>query len=76
MSKLKQTYPRLLKVSGKPYEGDGTTITLTIEELEKMESNPIEVFKSFCREEVDQEATPHFIDLFEQAVKALEEETI
>lgn len=75
-SKLKQTYPHLLKVSAKPYEGDGTTITLTIEELEKMESNPIEVFKSFCREEVDQEATPHFIDLFEQAVKALEEETI
>lgn len=76
LSKLKQTYPRLLKVSGKPYEGDGTTITLTIEELEKMESNPIEVFKSFCREEVDQEATPHFIDLFEQAVKTFEEETI
>ena len=70
---LRQVYP-LLVVSGKTYDEGESTITLTVEDLEKLESDPREVFKSFCREETGQEATPHFIDLFERAVKQSEEE--
>lgn len=73
LSKLRQVYPHPLVVSGKAYEGDATSITLTMEELEQMESDPSQVFRSFCREEMGQEATPHFVELFEKAVSRYEE---
>ena len=76
LSRLKQVYPHPLVVSGKAYEGDATTITLTMEELEQMESDPREVFKSFCREEMGEEATPHFLELFEKAVSRYEEGSV
>ena len=58
--------------------GDSTphTITLTMEELEQMENDPRQVFKSFCREEMGEEATPHFVELFEKAVSRYEEGTV
>lgn len=73
LSKLRQVYPHPLVVSGKAYEGDETSITLTMEELEQMENDPSQVFRSFCREEMGQEATPHFVELFEKAVSRYEE---
>ena len=76
LSRLRQVYPHPLVVSGKTYGGDETTITLTMEELEQMESDPREVFKSFCREEMGEEASPHFLALFEQAVSRCEEGTV
>ena len=76
LAKLRSVYPHLLVVSGKVYEGDATTITLTMEELEQMENDPREVFRSFCREELGEEATPHFIELFEKAVRQYEEGTV
>lgn len=76
LTKLRSVYPHLLAVSGKVYEGDETTITLTMEALEQMENDPREVFKSFCREELGEEAKPHFIELFEKAVSRYEEGTV
>ena len=73
LAKLRSVYPHLLVVSGKVYEGDATTITLTMEELEQMENDPREVFRSFCREELGEEANPHFLELFEKAVRQYEE---
>ena len=76
LSRLRQVYPHPLVVSGKAYEGDGTSISLTMEELEQMENDPSQVFRSFCREEMGQEATPHFVELFEKAVRRYEEGTV
>ena len=76
LSRLRQVYPHPLVVSGKAYEGDGTSISLTREEFEQMENDPSQVFRSFCREEMGQEATPHFVELFEKAVRRYEEGTI
>ena len=73
LSNLRQVYPHPLAVSGKAYEGDGTSISLTMEEFEQMENDPSQVFRSFCREEMGQEATPHFVELFEKAVSRYEE---
>ena len=47
---------------------------LTMEQLEQMESDPAEVFKSFCREEMGQEATDHFLQLFARAVEEADAE--
>ena len=76
LSNLRQVYPHPLVVSGKAYEGDGTSISLTMEEFEQMENDPSQVFRSFCREEMGQEATPHFVGLFEKAVRRYEEGTV
>lgn len=76
LSRLREVYPQALIVSGKTYEGDDTTITLTMEELEQMEENPEEIFRSFCREELGQEATDHFLELFRDAVRFAEEEAV
>lgn len=76
LSRLRQVYPHPLVVSGKAYEGDGTSISLTMEEFELMENDPSQVFRSFCREEMGQEATPHFVELFEKAVSRYEEGTV
>lgn len=69
LSRLRQVYPNALVVAGKTYDGEDITITLTMEQLEQMESDPAEVFKSFCREEMGQEATDHFLQLFARAVE-------
>lgn len=74
LSRLRQVFPHALVVAGKSYDGDDTTITLTMEQLEQMESDPAEVFQSFCREEMGQEATAHFLQLFAQAVEEGEAE--
>lgn len=73
LSELRRVYPNLLEVSGKTFDGDDTSVTLTIEELEKLENNPIEVFKHFCKEETDMEADDSLIELFEKAIKATED---
>lgn len=73
LSRLKGGYAHPLVVAGKTYDGDDTSITLTMEELERMENDPAEVFRSFCREELGQEATEHFVELFRKAVAETEE---
>ena len=74
LSRLRQVYPNALVVAGKTYDGEDTTITLTMEQLEQMESDPAEVFKSFCWEEMGQEATDHFLQLFARAVEEADAE--
>lgn len=76
LSRLKSVYPHPLAVSGKVYEGENTTITLTMEEFEEMESDPCAVFRSFCREEIQKEATDHFVELFAEAIRQCVEECV
>ena len=76
LSQLRQVYPHLVHVFGKNYDSDEATISLTMEALEQMESDPREVFRSFCREVAMEEASDHFVDLFEKAVRQYEEETL
>lgn len=74
LSRLREQYPNALVIAGKAYDGDNTSITMTMEQLEQLESDPQEVFRSFCREEMNQEATEHFLELFQNAVAAAEED--
>lgn len=72
-SELKQIYPNLLEVVGKTFDNPDATVTLTLQELEALETDPVEVFKYFCREETDTTADDHLIDLFKRAMKEVEE---
>lgn len=68
LSELRRVYPNLLEAMGKSFEGENSSVTLSIEELEKLEEDPVEVFKYFCKEETGEEADEHLIKLFLQAV--------
>lgn len=74
ISELREIYPHLLEISGKTYESDNATITVTIEEFKKMETDPIEVFKHFCSEETGEAPDEHKLELFESAIKECEED--
>ena len=74
LSELRRIYPNLLEVIGKNFDTENSSVTLTPEELEKLETNPVEVFRHFCKEEMNEEADEHIIELFEKAVKTTEED--
>lgn len=76
LSRLREIYPNLLEAFGKSFEGEETTVTLKVEDLKKIENDPIEVFCHFCREQTGEEADPHLLELFKEAVKKTEEETV
>ena len=74
LSELRNVYPNILEIQGKTYDSGDATVTLTLEELRKMENDPIEVFKQFCRDEIGEESDEHKIDLFRCAIRDTEEE--
>lgn len=74
LSELKQVYPHILELRGRTYEKEDSTVTLSMEELERMENDPMEVFRYFCREEMELEADEHMTELFASAVKEAERE--
>lgn len=69
LSDLKRVYPNLVDASGKTYENENSSITMTVEELEAVENDPLAVFRYFCKEETDIEPDDHLIALFENAMK-------
>ena len=72
LSELRKVFPNILEASGKSFEGENASITLTMDELEKLESDPVEVFKHFCMEEINIEPDGHLLDLFKAAISAEE----
>ena len=72
-SELKRTYPNVLEVTGKTFDRENSSVTLTVEELEKLETNPVEVFRHFCKEEMNEEADSRITELFKNAIKVTEE---
>ena len=72
LSDLKEKYAHILDVKDKTFEKTDSSIVLTLEDLERMEGDPMEVFRSFCREQTEDEAGEHFEELFAQAVNEVE----
>lgn len=68
LSELRRVYPNLLEVSGKTYESENASVTMTVQELEALQSNPVEVFRYFCREEIGEEPDEHLVSLFLQSM--------
>lgn len=73
LSELKTVYPNCVDAQGKTYDVEGSSVTLTIEELEAAETDPVAVFRYFCREETDIEPDEHLISLFKDAMENAEE---
>ena len=65
---LREKFPGLLEIKGKTFEGEESTITVSIDEFEKLSENPVEVFRRFCTEQMNMEPDSHLVSLFEKAV--------
>lgn len=76
LSELKKVYPCLLEAGGKGFESEDASVTLSIEQLENLEKDPVEVFKFFCSEQMQSEPDEHLVELFVNAVKSVEEEDV
>ena len=74
MAQLRELYPNFLEVAGKSFEGDGSSISLTMEEFEKLETNPMEIFRYFCEEVTGEPPSEHHAELFRKAIEKAEEE--
>ncbi len=74
LSNLRGVYPNLLECEGKSFEGENTTVTLTIEELEGFDHDPVGLFRWFCKEELKTEPDERLVGLFEDAVRKAEEQ--
>lgn len=74
LSELKNIYPNILDLKSLTFEKEDSTVTLSMEDLERMENDPLSVFRYFCREEMDAEADDHLLELFENAVRDTEKE--
>jgi len=72
ISNIKSKYPNYVEVAGKTSENQSGMITLSVDELEKMQDDPIEVLKSFCKDELNGQIDKHLIELFEKAVKEVD----
>ncbi len=74
ISALREVYPNLLEVSGKSFEQEGAKITMTIEELETKEQDPMNVIRRYFQDVVSVEPDAHVIEMFGRALKDYERE--
>ncbi|MCQ2540634.1 MAG: exonuclease subunit SbcD [Acetatifactor sp.] len=64
VSQLYARYPKLVTFSGKTYQSEDGGIRMTMEEFKELESNPLAIFESFCREISGEEPSEHLMKLF------------
>lgn len=76
ISSLREVYPNLLEVSGKSFEQENGKITMTIEELEKQEQNPMQIINRYFQDVMNVQPDEHLLELFQQAVSDYEKEVL
>ena len=73
LTQLREIYPFLFECESRNFDNEDSSIKLTIEEYEEMQTDPVKVFESFCVEMCDIEPSEHLRSLFESAVMMTEE---
>lgn len=71
-ARLRELYPNLLECAGKAWGREDGTITMTPEDLEQKAADPMEVFCSFCADNMQQPPDEHLMNLFARAVAEYE----
>lgn len=73
---LREVYPNLLEVSGKSFEQEDAKITMSIEELEEQEQDPLQIIKRYFQDVMSVSPEEHFMEMFEKAVNDYEKEEV
>ena len=74
IASLREIYPNLLEVSGKSFEQENAKITMTIDELEKQEQDPLQILKRYFQDVMNVQPDEHLVELFGKAVSDYEKE--
>ena len=74
MASLEAIYPNVRDYAGKRFDGEDSRISMTQQELEKLEADPETVFVRFCLDNLKEEPDAHQLELFRKAVREAEEE--
>ena len=69
-SRLQELYPLCMEIQGKSFEGDAAGSRMTMEEFERLESDPVAIFKSFCLEVLKEEPDEHRLALFAKCLES------
>ena len=72
LSELRRVYPNLLEANGRTFESESGSVTMTVQELERLADDPVSVFHYFCREELDVSPDERLTGLFEKAMASAE----
>ena len=72
MAAFREKYKNLLEVTSKGFEHDDAKITMTIEEFEQSDTNPVEVFTQYCKDTIDEMPSEHMISMFKEALEEYE----
>lgn len=72
-AQLKEIYPQIVEVKSKSFEGEDSSIRMTVSEFRELENDPMAIFLNFCKDIIDDEPDEHLVKLFEEC---LEEEPI
>lgn len=76
IASLREVYPNLLEVSGKNFEQEDVKITMSIDELETQEQNPLQIVKRYFQDVMNAAPDEHLLQLFEKAVRDYEKEDL
>ncbi len=71
---LRERYDHMLEYSCRTLERDDARITMTMEEFEDVEDDPLELFKRYCQDVMESEPDGHLEELFMDAVRKYESE--
>ena len=74
ISIFREKFVNLLEISGKSIEKEDAKITMTIDELEKVVTDPVEVFKRYCQDIMGNNPSGHILTLFKDASEKYEKE--
>lgn len=72
VSYLRERYDHPLEMSGRQFESEDASITITAEEFESKAKDPEEIFRQFCIDTTHEEPDAHFMELFKEAQAACE----
>lgn len=72
---LREKFPNALEFSSKSYEDENGRVTMTAEQLEHIEDDPVELFRSFCIDTFGELPDEHRLSLFTAALEKSEKET-
>lgn len=73
-ARLRERYKNLIEVISPSFEREDATITMTIDELEKVENDPEQVFQKYCTDVLKEAPKDRFIQLFKNAVEEYNKE--
>lgn len=74
ISLLRDKYKRIMEFSSKGFDNEDAGINVTVDDLERIESDPEALFESYCREIIGGEVTPNLKALFMGALGEYEQE--